>query len=88
MATIEPDGSFRELNKQFSELVGYSESAPVPHHHSEALRLQTYNSMRAVDFLLSLGMVDEKRLGVTGESGGGTQSFLLAAVDPRIKYGN
>jgi pimeloyl-ACP methyl ester carboxylesterase len=66
------------------DMVGYGESIPVPHHHSEALRLQTYNSMRAVDFLLSLGIVDENRLGVTGESGGGTQSFLLAAIDPRI----
>ncbi|MCC6491451.1 MAG: acetylxylan esterase [Pirellulales bacterium] len=66
------------------DMIGYGESKPVPHRHSEAARLQTYNSMRAVDFLLSLGLVDEDRLAVTGESGGGTQSFLLAAVDPRI----
>jgi dienelactone hydrolase len=66
------------------DMVGYGESTPVDHHHSEGLRLQTYNSMRAIDFLLSLGLVDEKRLAVTGESGGGTQSFILAAVDPRI----
>ena len=66
------------------DMVGYGESTPVDHHHSETLRLQTYNSMRAVDFLLSLGNVDEARLAVTGESGGGTQSFILAAVDPRI----
>jgi dienelactone hydrolase len=66
------------------DMVGYGESRPVPHRHSETLRLQTHNSLRAVDFLLSLGNVDEERLGVTGESGGGTQSFLLAAVDPRI----
>ena len=66
------------------DMIGYGESTQAPHRHSEALRLQTYNSRRAVDFLLSLGNVDEQRLAVTGESGGGTQSFILAAVDPRI----
>ena len=66
------------------DMVGYGESTPVDHHHGETLRLQTYNSMRAIDFLLSLGLVDEARLAVTGESGGGTQSFVLACVDPRI----
>lgn len=66
------------------DMIGYGESTQVPHRHSEALRLQTYNSRRVIDFLLSLGMVDEARLGVTGESGGGTQSFVLSAVDPRI----
>jgi dienelactone hydrolase len=66
------------------DMVGYGESTPVDHHHSETLRLQTYNSMRAIDFLLSLQIVDERRLAVTGESGGGTQSFVLACVDPRI----
>jgi uncharacterized protein len=66
------------------DMVGYNESKPVPHRHSETLRLQTYSSLRTVDFLLSLGIVDEERIGVTGESGGGTQTFLLAALDPRI----
>jgi hypothetical protein len=66
------------------DMVGFNESKPVPHRHSETARLQTYNSMRCVDFLLSLGAVDETRLAVTGESGGGTQSFLLACVDDRI----
>jgi dienelactone hydrolase len=65
------------------DMVGVGESSPVPHKHSETFRLQTYNSMRVIDFLLSIG-VDETRIGVTGESGGGTQSFILAAVDPRV----
>jgi len=46
--------------------------------------LQTLNLVRSVDFLLGLPDVDPARLAVTGSSGGGTQTMLLAAADPRM----
>jgi len=46
--------------------------------------LQTLNLVRSVDFVLGLPDVDPTRLAVTGSSGGGTQTMLLAAADPRV----
>ena len=77
------------------DMVGWNDTMQTPHGFAGpreelwlfgSLGLQLWNSIRVVDYLVSLPGVDSSRLGVTGASGGGTQAFLLAAVDDRIGY--
>jgi dienelactone hydrolase len=77
------------------DMVGYNDTLQTPHAFGNPreqlwsfgpLGLQLWNSIRSVDFLQSLPDVDAERIAMTGESGGGTQTFLATAVDSRITY--
>ncbi|MDE0689199.1 MAG: acetylxylan esterase [Candidatus Poribacteria bacterium] len=77
------------------DMIGYNDSGKqIEHNYGgiheglwglNAMGLQLQNSIRSIDFLESLPDVDNERIGCTGASGGGTQTFILTAVDERIK---
>lgn len=79
------------------DMIGYNDSGQVQHRWSQELQrhgalygitpfgLQTWNSIRAIDFLESRSDVDATRIGCTGASGGGSQTWNLALLDERVK---
>jgi hypothetical protein len=76
------------------DMVGYNDNRQLEHRLFGGPReklwglsmagLQLWNGIRALDFLESLPYVRRDRIGATGASGGGTQVFLLAAIDERV----
>jgi dienelactone hydrolase len=68
------------------DMVGYGQLAELGwrHDHPKTMKLQIWNSIRALDFLISVGGADPNRIACTGASGGGTQTFHLAALDNRV----
>lgn len=80
------------------DMIGYADSQAIPHREGfkdaaaelrlqNQMGLQTWNSIRAFDYVESLPEVDKTRIGVTGASGGGTQTFVLCAIDDRPAVG-
>jgi dienelactone hydrolase len=77
------------------DMVGFNDTQQTPHSFGgwsedlwsfHPMGLQLWNSIRALDFLQSLPYVDSRRIAATGASGGASQTFLLAAVDDRVRF--
>lgn len=77
-----------------TDMIGKVDSRQVSHHYgdnekelwtSNGLGIQLWNNIRALDLLCSMPEVDADNIGVTGASGGGSQSLFLSLVDERIK---
>jgi dienelactone hydrolase len=77
------------------DMVGYADSLKIEHREGfkdtaaelrlqSFMGLQTWNSVRSLDFLLSLPDVDSNRVAITGASGGGTQTLVLGAIEDRL----
>lgn len=76
------------------DMVGYNDTRQTPHSFENPahalwsfhpMGLQLWNSMRVIDYLVTLPEVDGARIAVTGASGGASQSIFLTAVDDRVK---
>jgi len=54
------------------------------HRLSAANSIQTLNTIRILDYLLTLKDADKTRVGITGGSGGGSMTMMISAIDDRI----
>ena len=70
------------------DLFGYGESrlafTSQDHRNSIALTLHTLQNMAVLDYFYLQPDVDKSRIAVTGGSGGGSQTMVLAALDDRV----
>lgn len=80
-----PDGIahlFKTQRPEMSSPAAWGLFSPQAESNFESIMgLQTWSSICALRFLTELPGVDASRLAVTGASGGGTQSMILAALE-------
>lgn len=91
----DPPGQGERL-EYFDPALGKSSVGPgVPEHNMAGLQCLltgrpiahyfVQDGIRAIDYLLTRPEIDPERIGVAGNSGGGTQAAYLAAVEPRLR---
>ncbi|MCM4153994.1 xylan esterase [Arenibacter sp. N53] len=90
---FDPYGQGERL-QYFDQNLGKSRFSPTREHSYPGAQLfingastakyMIWDGIRAVDYLLTRKEVDSKRIGITGRSGGGTQTAQIAALDERI----
>ena len=77
-----------------TDMIGKVDSLQITHNYgreekelytSNGLGVQLWNNIRALDLLCSLPYVDAEKIGMTGASGGGSQTLFLALLDERVK---
>ncbi len=77
-----------------TDMIGKVDSRQITHDYgreekelytSNGLGVQLWNNIRALDLLCSLPYVDADRIGMTGASGGGSQTLFLSLLDERIR---
>ena len=77
-----------------TDMIGKVDSRQVSHNYgrdekelwtSNGLGIQLWNNIRALDLLCSMPEVDADNIGMTGASGGGSQTLFLSLLDERIK---
>ena len=78
-----------------TDMIGWVDSRQIKDHYygggekelyaSNGLGIQLWNNIRALDLLSEMPEVDAERIGVTGASGGGSQTLFLGLADDRVK---
>lgn len=92
---FDPIGQGERL-QYYNQATGKSQYKYPSHEHSytgaqlfmsgsSLAKYMIWDGIRAIDYLVTRKEVDANRIGISGRSGGGTQSAYIAAFDGRIK---
>lgn len=77
-----------------TDMIGMVDSRQISHKYggkekelwlSNGLGIMLWNNIRALDVLCSIPQVDVNNIGMTGASGGGSQTLFLSLLDHRVK---